>query len=276
MEREDIRSRLDDVRRRRAEARRLDAELAREEATLVSRLGRQLDGDSPAEVAAVHEAMDEHLDRSYGALRSVEDLPDVIHAWRRRIPGDLRLWHQIDRDRDHIRGDPAAPVVVVEYGDYGCPECAEANGFYPLIRAWLDEGRLCAVFRHFPLIDAHPFALRAAQAAEAAGRQDRFWQLHDLLLRYEVTTDDDHQEHIRLTTPRTSEGLERLAHRAGVDIERFRHDIEDPALIERILSDFRGGLASGVNGTPTFYVNGERTDLSGIDDLYGKIAALVR
>jgi protein-disulfide isomerase len=214
------------------------------------------------------------LEQTYGALRSVADLAAVIHIWRQRIPGVTSLSAEVG-SRDHVRGDPTAPVVVVEYGDYECPECAEAHDLYARVRPWLEDGRLCVAFRHFPLVDAHPLALRAAQAVEAAAAQGRFWELHDFLMRHEVVTDDDHQEHVLIDPPETEIELERAAHRAGLDVERFRADIDDPASLERILGDFRSGLASGVNGTPTFYVGGQRADVTNVDELYTQIARLV-
>jgi formate-nitrite transporter family protein len=215
------------------------------------------------------------LERDFGRLRSAEDLPAVIRAWRRRIPGASCLSEPVDAHRDHVRGDPAAPVVVVEYGDYQCSECAEAHELWPRIQPWIEDGRLCGVFRHFPLLDAHPLALRAAQAAEAAAAQGRFWPMHDTLMRHEIVTDDDRQEHLVLLTPHTPRALERAAHHAALDLARFWADIDSPGALEHILDDFRSGLASGVNGTPTFYLNNERVDLSGIDDLYALIGECV-
>ena len=238
-------------------------------------LTRELDGDTPADSMAARESTRATLERIYGALGSAADLVGVIHAWRQNIPRVSSLWAQVQGSRDHVRGDPAAPVVVVEYGDYQCPECAEANDLYARAKSWLDDGRLCAVFRHFPLIDAHPRALRAAQAAEAAAAQGRFWEMHDLLMQHEVLTDNDDQRYVLMNTPGDASELEHVAHRAGLDAERFRADIDDPAALERILDDFRGGLASGVNGTPTFYVNGQRTDSVGTEELYAQIAGLV-
>jgi protein-disulfide isomerase len=255
---DDVRQELEQVRKRRLEAGRLEAELAREQATLEAAL-RPVVG----------------LDERYGALASVADLPAVIHEWRRNIPAISALSEAVDAGRDHVRGDPAAPVVVVEYGDYQCVECAEAHDLYARIHGWVDDGQLCAVFRHFPLVDAHPLALRAAQAAEAAAAQGRFWQLHDVLMQHDLETDDQRQEHVLLKTPRTEAELVRVARRAGLDVERFRADIDDEAALARILVDFRSGLASGVSGTPTFYVNGRRTDSSGGDELYDLIAGMV-
>jgi protein-disulfide isomerase len=271
VERDDVRSELELVRRRRDEALRLEADLARQQSALEARLGAELDGDTPSDRAAVHESTRARLERAYGPLRSAADLIAVIHEWRRNIPSASSLWMQVQSNRDHLRGDPAAPLVVVEYGDYQCPECAEANALHARAKAWLEDGRVCFAFRHFPLIDAHPFALRAAQAVEAAAAQGRFWEMHDALMEHDIVTNDGGQEHVRLRGPRNAAELERVAQRAGLDLERFRADLDDPAAAERILDDFRGGLASGVNGTPTFYLRGERSDANGVDELYAEI-----
>jgi protein-disulfide isomerase len=275
VERDEVRRELELVRQRRREAIRLESDLARQEAEMEARLDRELDGDTPQERAAQRELTRARLDRRYGALRSGDDLIGVIHAWRQNIPKVDSLWAQVQGSRDHVRGDPAARVVIVEYGDYQCPVCAEAHDLYARVRPWLEDGSLCAAFRHFPLVDAHPLALRAAQAVEAAAAQGRFWEMHDLLMQHDVVTYEDHQEHVLVSTPRDGAELERAARHAGLDVERFRADIDDPAALERILDDFRGGLASGVNGTPTFYVNGQRADATGVEDLYAEIAALV-
>jgi protein-disulfide isomerase len=255
---EDVRRELEEVRRRRLDAARLEAQLAGEQAALEAALEPRLS-----------------VEERYGPLESAADLPAVIHAWRRNIPSLSALSEPVRADRDRVRGDPAARVVLVEYGDYQCVECAEAHDLYARARGWLDEGRLCAVFRHFPLVDAHPLALRAAQAAEAAAAQGRFWELHDVLMRHDLATDDDQLEHVLLTTPRTEKELERAAGKAGLDVERFRADIDDATALARILDDFRSGLASGVSGTPTFYVNGERADMTGVDELFEQVGGLV-
>jgi protein-disulfide isomerase len=275
VERDDVRRELERVRQRRQEAIQQEADLAREQAALEATLGRELEGDTPADRVAVRESMRARLDRTYGDLRSSADLTAVLHAWRQRIPGVTSLWAPVEDGRDHLRGDPGAPVVVVEYGDYQCPECAEAHGLSARVAPWVEDGRLRFAFRHFPVLDAHPFALRLAQAAEAAAAQGRFWEMHDLLMQYNVVTDDEHQEHVALKTPRTVVQLEQVAHRAGLDLARFRADIDDAASLERILDDFRGGLASGVNGTPSFYLNSRRADVSGPEDVYAQIASLV-
>ena len=228
-------------------------------------------GDTADERRAVADEAAAALEARYGPLQSLADLPAVLHAWRSRIPGARGLWRQVDNARDHVRGDTAAPVVVVEYGDYQCVECAEATMLAARLTHWLDEGRLCFVWRHFPVVDAHPFALRAAQAVEAAAAQGRFWELHRELLTFRVVTDDSYQEHVQIATPRDAKALDRVARRVGLDVEQFNATIDDPRAAERILGDVRSGLASGVNGTPTFYINGERLDMTGPDDLYARI-----
>jgi protein-disulfide isomerase len=275
MDRDEALRELALIRKRREDAVHAEAELAHQEAELEATLSHELDGDTATERAAMRELRKQRLEESYGTLRTADDLPAVIHAWRQRIPGGSSLWSPVQADSDHVRGDPAAPVVVVEYGDYQCPECAEAQGLARRLRTSVDDGRLCVAWRHFPLVDAHPRALRAAQAAEAAAAQGKFWEMHEVLMRHQIITDDDHQEYVALTTPGTATEFDRAAHDAGLDVESFRARIDDPAAVERILEDFRGGLASGVNGTPTYYVNGTRADITGVDELYDQIVAQI-
>jgi protein-disulfide isomerase len=266
VERDEIRRELEIVRRRREEAVGVEADLARRQASLEARLAA-LKADPVGRIAATTA----RLERMYGPTRSAADLVRTLHAWRGNIPPVSSLWKDVEEGRDHLRGDPAAPLVVVEYGDYACAECAEAHAVYERIRPWLEDGRLCVAFRHFPLVDAHPTALRAAQAAEAAGAQGRFWEMHDLLMGL---VGIQHAEgHTPAIGAHDAVGLEHTARRAGLDIERFRTDVEAPGALERILEDFRGGLASGVNGTPTFYVNGRRADAGAAEEVYAQIAA---
>lgn len=147
--------------------------------------------------------------------------------------------------RDHILGSALAPVTLVEYGDYECPYCGQA---YPLVkRIMADLGdELRFVFRNFPLAQAHPHAMQAALAAEAAGFQLEFWPMHDALF--------EHQDALDM------ESLVAYATFVGVDIERFMEDIESDPAERRVREDFIGGVRSGVNGTPTFFINGGRHD----------------
>jgi protein-disulfide isomerase len=145
--------------------------------------------------------------------------------------------------RDHIRGSLDAPLQLVEYGDYQCPFCGMA---YPVVqeveRALSD--RLCFAYRHFPIVSAHPHALRAAEAAESAGEQGRFWDMHQQLFEHQDALDDDM--------------LVNHAVQIGLDRQRFVEDLDSHRFIPRIREDLSSGARSGVNGTPTFFVNGLR------------------
>lgn len=147
--------------------------------------------------------------------------------------------------RDHIQGSIKAPVALVEYGDYECPYCGEAH---PLVKAVQQRlgNRLCFAFRNFPLANMHPHAEHAAEAAEAAGAQGRFWEMHDLLFENQGALDDA--------------DLEEYASTLGLDSRQLIEEVRGGAHAARIREDFRGGARNGVNGTPTFFINGERYD----------------
>ena len=142
---------------------------------------------------------------------------------------------------DHARATNGGPQLVV-YGDFECPYTA---------RAMRDIGRLLedgaaveVVFRHFPLREIHPHAQAAAEAAEAAARQDRFWEMHDLLFRNQLRLEPA--------------DLRRYAERLELDLERFEADLTDPAINARIERDVESGLQSGVDGTPSLFIDGRR------------------
>jgi Na+/H+ antiporter NhaA len=148
----------------------------------------------------------------------------------------------VDPERDHIRGPVQAPVTLVEYGDYECPYCGQAE---PVIRALLaGHGDLRYVWRHLPLSDVHPHARLAAEAAEAADRQGKFWPMHDQML--------DHQAAL------TAGELIRQASQLGLDTERFTADLRHHAGEAKITEDLDSADLSGVTGTPSFFVNGRR------------------
>ena len=146
-------------------------------------------------------------------------------------------------ERDHVRGPATAPLTLLEYGDYECPFCGAAHPIVKEVER-LFEGDLRFAYRHFPLSQIHPHAYQAAEAAEAAGAQGRFWEMHDLLF--------EHQD--RLGTP----DLITYADALGLDLTRFVHDLETHAHAPRLREDFLSGVRSGVNGTPTLFVNGVR------------------
>jgi protein-disulfide isomerase len=146
---------------------------------------------------------------------------------------------------DHSAGPEDAPVTLVEYGDYECPYCGMAHPVVKEAQRELGSG-LRFVFRNFPLAEAHPHARAAAQAAEAAAAQGRFWEMHDMLF--------EHQDALE------AEDLLGYAKSIGLDMQQFARDLADPAITKRVRDDFRSGVQSGVNGTPTFFMNGERYD----------------
>ncbi|AKJ15721.1 sodium:proton antiporter [Streptomyces incarnatus] len=148
----------------------------------------------------------------------------------------------VDPDHDHIRGPHHAAVTVVEYGDYECPYCGQAE---PVVRELLaDFGDLRYVWRHLPLTDVHIHAQLAAEAAEAAARQGRFWDMHDLLL--------SHQQALRI------EDLHAHAAAVGLDTERFERDMRAHTGAARIAEHVESADLSSVAGTPTFFINGRR------------------
>ena len=148
-------------------------------------------------------------------------------------------------DADHARGPVHAPIVLVQYGDYQCPHCGAA---YPITEQLQEtlKGEMRFVFRHFSMTQIHPEALNAARAAEAAGMQGRFWQMHSMLF--------ENQDSLRVGN------LLAFATATRLVLKKFAKDMESAYVEEKIQEDFRGGVRSGVNGTPTFFINGLRYD----------------
>ena len=159
--------------------------------------------------------------------------------------------------QDHRRGAETAPVTLLEYGDYECPDCGQVYPIVKEIRRRLGD-RLLFVFRNFPLTQIHPHAEHAAEAAEAAAAQEKFWEMHDYLFEHQDALDDTH--------------LAQYAIDLNLDLPRFEQDFDDPAIIEHIREDVLSGIQSGVNGTPTFFINGVRHD--GSFDLDTMLAAI--
>ena len=148
----------------------------------------------------------------------------------------------VDPDYDHIRGPRESPVTIVEYGDFECPYCGQAE---PIVREFLaDHGDVRYVWRHLPLHDVHPQAQLAAEAAEAAANQDRFWEMHDLLLT--------RQDHLKLPD------LISYATELGLDVKRFKDELNRHINASRVADDLDSASLSSVSGTPTFFINGIR------------------
>jgi protein-disulfide isomerase len=151
----------------------------------------------------------------------------------------------VDDQRDHVQGPADAPVTLLEYGDYECPYCGAAYPILKQVQARMGD-RLRFVFRNFPITTSHPHGEQAAEAAEAAAAQGKFWEMHDHLY--------EHQQHL------DDSDLHGYAEELGLDVERFDSDLAGHAFADRVREDFMSGVRSGVNGTPSFYVNGAKYD----------------
>lgn len=158
---------------------------------------------------------------------------------------------------DHAIGPAHAPVTIVEYGDFECPNCKQAAPAVKLLLEKFTE-RVRFVFRHYPLEEVHPHALRAAEAAECAGGQGRFWPMHDLLF--------ENQSHLKL------EHLRRYAERLELDVARFTAEMDDEIYLQRVREHIAGGRQSGARNTPTFFFNGSIHDVSfGLHGLFDAV-----
>jgi Na+/H+ antiporter NhaA len=203
--------------------------------------GRQLDEAKLGVLAAAAVA----ALAAFGVFRVMRRLPASVRARQLMGTSDdiLDLSEDVDPERDHVRGSEAAPVTLVEYGDYECPYCGQAE---VVIRDLLDSfgDDLRYVWRHLPLSDVHRDAQMAAEAAEAAAAQDAFWGMHDLLL--------DHQDELQPSA------LNRYAEELGLDLDRFWDELRSRAQAPRVAEDVASADESGVAGTPSFFINGKR------------------
>jgi len=175
--------------------------------------------------------------------RLVALLPSAAKA--RALVGDVAyiqdLVPEVDIDHDHVRGPASAPITVIEFGDFECPYCGQAEA---VVRELLTDVHVRYVWRHLPLTDVHPRAQYAAEAAEAAAAQGAFWEMHDLLLA--------HQDDL------TPVAVARYAEELGLDMPRFRDEMRRHVHETRVAQDVESADLSGVSGTPTFFVNGLR------------------
>ncbi|HEX2586333.1 MAG TPA: DsbA family protein [Steroidobacteraceae bacterium] len=156
----------------------------------------------------------------------------------------MSLYIPVGKD-DHVQGPSNAPLTLVEYGDYQCPHCGRA---YPIIKAIQHRlgAQLRFVFRNMPLNQVHPFAELAAEAAEAAAAQGKFWEMHDGIYEHQASLGP--------------ELLLQLAHNLKLDIKQFEDDLKTRKHQAHVKRDFTGGVRSSVNGTPAFFIDGERYD----------------
>jgi Na+/H+ antiporter NhaA len=180
---------------------------------------------------------------TWGVLRITQLLPAEKRA--RLLLGDTRLIQDlipaVDPDMDHIRGPKQALLTIIEFGDFECPYCGQAE---PVVRDILTDTSIRYVWRHLPLTDVHPRAQIAAEATEAAAAQDAFWPMHDLLLQ--------HQDAL------TMDDLSGYAESLGLDVTRFNADLQRHEYSTRVAQDLESADLSGVSGTPTFFINGQR------------------
>jgi protein-disulfide isomerase len=155
---------------------------------------------------------------------------------------DLLLLNPV-HEWDHIRGPADAPFTLVEYGDYECPDCGRLFGVLQGLQQEFST-RLRLVYRHYPLSGIHKHAQMAAEAAEAAGAQGRFWEMHDLLFQNQNALDEKHLLH--------------YAEQLGLDVDLFHRELKQGSYAERLRQDFIAGVQNGVNGTPGLFLNGVR------------------
>jgi protein-disulfide isomerase len=146
---------------------------------------------------------------------------------------------------DHVRGPAQAPITVVEYGDYECPHCAAAAPIVNQLQSSF-EGQMRSIFRHFPLTEVHPHAEYAAEGAEFAGAAGVFWEMHEALFQQ--------QSRLSLAT------ILLIGEELGLSSQAMRNALETGQYRDKVRSDISGGIRSGVNGTPTFFINGVRHD----------------
>jgi protein-disulfide isomerase len=158
-----------------------------------------------------------------------------------------QLTPPVNETHDHIQGPQKIPITLLEYGDYECPYCGQAYSIIKNIQNILGNS-LRFVFRNFPITQSHPHAQDAAEAAESAGAQNKFWEMHDILYEHQQALDDKH--------------LEKYAKILELDKYRFKNDMFNHVYAGRVREDFLSGVRSGVNGTPCFYINGLRYDKS--------------
>ncbi len=148
-------------------------------------------------------------------------------------------------DSDHIKGKENAPITLVEYGDFECPYCRQAYSIVEEIQKIKRNG-LRVIFRNFPLSEVHPHALHAAYAAEASAKQGKFWEMHYLLFENQEALED--------------QKLIGYAKDLNLDSQQFKKDMRSEEVARKVKDDFMNGVRSGVNGTPTFFINGIRFD----------------
>jgi protein-disulfide isomerase len=167
-----------------------------------------------------------------------------------------------DPATDHIAGPASAKVTVIEYGDFECPSCKQAHGAMKIILKHFGH-QLRFVFRNYPLVDVHPNAELAAEAAEAASAQGLFWPFYDVLF--------ENQEHLK------EKHLRQYAEQIGLNLERYGYEMKSHVYLQRVQEQIEGGRHLGIRSTPTFYVNGQLVDVSfGLEHLDASVQLALR
>lgn len=153
---------------------------------------------------------------------------------------------------DHVEGNKDSKILLIEYGDFQCPSCGNA---YPNVKTLMEEygDRIALVFRNFPLTSIHPNAKLASAAAEAAGLQGKFWEMHDLLYQNQSAWEN-------LDTSKRTDGFASFASQLGLDTAKFTQDLANPDVTKKVNFDFTLGKQNSVSSTPTFFLNGEKLD----------------
>lgn len=193
----------------------------------------------------------------------VEQLRHGLLDWRTNPRRGCSLSEPLDPARDHIVGDPGSAIGVVEYACHGSPAGSrEDRALRAPLRTMLEQGRICFALRHFPMIDGYAHAWEAACAVEAADLQGAFWELHEAIGEAVAQLGSE---------PVGPGTIVSIARELGLDIERLQRDMDLPAIGDRVLHDFRGGVRSGVNGAPTFYVAGIRQIIERPEELVGRL-----
>jgi protein-disulfide isomerase len=200
------------------------------------------------------------------ALAEAEErLRRALRSWHSRPQRGCWLDRPLDATHDHVVGAPDARLAIVEYGCYGSTHAAQDDrAFRGSLRLLLEQGHIRFALRHFPLVDANPHAWFAACAVEAATRQERFWDLHEALsqrLAHEGPTRHE------------SAAVLAAARQVGLDVSQLEQDMGSAATTERVLDDFASGVRSGVNGTPCFFAQGVRQQVSQPGELVTRLQA---
>jgi protein-disulfide isomerase len=181
---------------------------------------------------------------SYGAVWLTKDV---------KLPSEVVSALSVPvSETDHVQGPADAPITLVEYSDFQCPAC---GAFFPLLEQLKKDtklaGKIRFVYRHFPLSTIHQHAQRAAQFAEAAGLQGKFWEFHDELFKGQASWE-------ALSRAKADEVFFGYAQQLGLNMDRLKIDVDSSGVASAVAKSFSGGVASGVNSTPTFFVNGAR------------------